>query len=64
MTTKRCPRCGIEKPHTSEFFGVHRHQPGGLNSWCRVCCAAKAREARRDPAVLLRRLARLMGSHD
>ena len=57
---KRCPHCGTDKPLTLEFYGRHRHQSSGWNSWCRACCAAKAREARRDPAVLLRRLARLM----
>ena len=55
---KRCPKCKEVKPLSD--FGVHRQTKSGLNSHCKVCRAAIGRAARRDPAALVRRLARLL----
>lgn len=37
METKRCARCGKEKP-TTEFRVAKRRRKVGLFSWCRPCC--------------------------
>jgi uncharacterized protein (DUF983 family) len=60
--TKRCPRCGETKD--VDQFGIHRQTKSRLNSNCRQCRAEIGRAYRRDPAVLLRRLARLMGGDE
>jgi hypothetical protein len=41
---KFCPRCSTVHPHAR--FSKAPKQPGGLNAWCKVCVAAKARETR------------------
>lgn len=43
--TKRCTRCGQEKPQTAEFFGerTERNGVGWLASWCRECVRGHAR---------------------
>ena len=56
---KKCPKCGETKPLDS--FGRHAKTKSGRNSHCRSCRAAIGRASRRDPAVLLRKLVRLIG---
>jgi 5-methylcytosine-specific restriction endonuclease McrA len=35
--TKICPRCGLEKPATTEHFGRDSKRPSGLRPWCNAC---------------------------
>lgn len=44
----RCPKCGVWKPRTAEFFGNSKRESDGLTSWCRTCSrdATRARRAR------------------
>ena len=44
MDLKRCPKCGEEKPATTEFFHRHKQAKDGLKSWCKECNTAAARE--------------------
>lgn len=34
---KRCTKCGIEKPATLEFFGIHSGQHDKLHYYCKFC---------------------------
>ena len=34
---KRCSKCGIEKPATSEYFGVNSRAKDKLQYWCKKC---------------------------
>jgi hypothetical protein len=34
--TKKCTRCGAEKPHSEYYLGGRRHKRC-LNSWCKTC---------------------------
>lgn len=34
---KRCTKCGIEYPATTEYFRLHGQKRGGLNPSCKVC---------------------------
>jgi hypothetical protein len=35
---KRCTKCGVEKPATTEFFEAKRKgSRDGFHSWCRAC---------------------------
>lgn len=44
---KKCTgKCGKTKPLSE--FGKHRDKKGGLQSWCKVCCAEYARQYRKD----------------
>jgi hypothetical protein len=54
---KRCSKCGETK--SLDSFGVHTRTKSGLNAHCKECRAAISRASRRDPAKLLRKLARL-----
>ena len=36
---KKCSKCGIEKPETSEYFPKHPRGKNGLNACCKVCRA-------------------------
>ena len=41
MDTKKCTKCGEEKPATAEYFDAHPQCRFGLNSVCRPCRAAR-----------------------
>lgn len=47
METRRCTKCGDTKPLTIEFFLVRKNRPGGWQSQCRICTAARHADARR-----------------
>lgn len=42
---RKCISCGVDKPHTSEFFGVNRAFAAGLNNRCRPCGKSRAKHA-------------------
>ena len=37
MKTKKCTKCGVEKPRTKEYFASDRRHKDGLQSQCRKC---------------------------
>ena len=39
--TKQCPKCGEEKPATSDFYSKNSQNADGLYSYCKVCVAKK-----------------------
>lgn len=50
---KKCTKCGVEKPATTEYFRAGKRAKSGLNARCRVCEAAQSRryyQANRDKA--------------
>lgn len=47
METKRCTKCGEEKPATAEYFILDSREENGLGAWCRVCHRPVVREANR-----------------
>jgi len=54
MTTlKRCPKCGIEKPATKEFFARNSKSRDGFHSLCKTCAADYGREWRKNNAERL-----------
>ena len=36
-SVKPCSKCGVEYPHTAEFFHVDRRRKCGLTPQCKVC---------------------------
>lgn len=54
-TTKRCGRCGLDKPRTA--FGAHKRSPDGLRPECRECRNAAERARLQSPAGRAARLA-------
>lgn len=40
LVTKRCTKCGEEKPATSEYFARNKNKPDGLKSECKACYRA------------------------
>ena len=34
---KKCPKCGIDKPLTAEYYHRHTHSSTGFHSHCKVC---------------------------
>lgn len=54
MNTKRCTKCGEEKPATREFFGST--PAGNLRGTCRTCINARSKQYAKDnPESVLRR---------
>jgi 5-methylcytosine-specific restriction endonuclease McrA len=45
--TKRCTKCGIEYPSTTEFFNLNSRSKDGLHVWC-LSCRAAYRSANRE----------------
>lgn len=45
---KRCPKCGEEKPATSQFFAPNKRMALGLQSYCRECQRQAKKEKYRD----------------
>jgi len=37
MKTKKCTKCGIEKPLDAEHYHRDSLSPSGFRSWCKVC---------------------------
>ena len=35
--SKKCTKCGENKPATTEFFHAHKRSPSGVRSVCKVC---------------------------
>lgn len=55
--TKRCSKCGIEKPRTNEFFPRLKRAKDGLHSRCKTCHSANERERyKNDPATRQRQI--------
>lgn len=48
-TTKRCTKCGEEKPATLEYFPPDKRLKSGLLSYCRQCRQLVAREINQRP---------------
>lgn len=42
--TKRCTKCGEEKPATGEYFSPDKRRSDGLKSWCKECKNRQQRE--------------------
>ena len=47
MITKRCPKCGEDKPATREHFHAGAKQ-GRLQSWCKACANANSKMVSRS----------------
>lgn len=43
---KKCKHCGLEMPHTVEFFAVERRVKSGLTTVCRKCMRLRAKKSR------------------
>jgi len=43
--TKTCPKCGRTFPRTEEYFGVHKREKDGLDTYCRDCKRQMQRES-------------------
>lgn len=41
--TKRCSKCGVEYPRTSDFFHRDKNKKDGLTSTCKPCACANTR---------------------
>jgi hypothetical protein len=48
---KLCPRCGIEKPSTSEYFYRNKQTYDGLHSYCKICKSNIHKEYRKNPFI-------------
>jgi len=44
MKTKKCTKCGIEKPLDAEHYHRDSLSPSGFRSWCKVCNAEYSAE--------------------
>lgn len=55
-TLKRCTKCGVEKPHTREFFGLEKRRPCGFQARCRACVAQDSRATRAQVRTLINSL--------
>lgn len=42
--TKKCPKCNLDFPATTEFFFRHKGLKDGLSCWCKVCLKQWASE--------------------
>ena len=42
MPEKRCPRCGVTKPHSE--FPLNRAKRSGVHTYCKACHSAKCAE--------------------
>ena len=40
---KKCPKCGIEKPHTD--FYRDKHKPSGRKCYCKTCCSIQQKHS-------------------
>ena len=52
LPTKKCGKCGVEKPATSEYFRARKALKDGLSSWCKDCHKAYYEEHK--PQILER----------
>ena len=59
LTTKKCTKCGEEKPYTLEFFDGDKGSKSGLKASCKVCCAKRHRIYRQNNKEKLRVSARI-----
>jgi len=48
MDMKRCPKCGEEKPATTEYWYASKQTHSGLTGWCKECMKAKSRQHHGD----------------
>jgi len=44
---KRCTKCRVEKPMSSDYFPKHNKVKSGFDSWCKECRASYRSETRR-----------------
>lgn len=51
---KMCPRCGIDKPSTLEFFHRNNQNVDKLHGYCKVCRREIHQKYLEDPVVLAR----------
>lgn len=54
---KRCTKCGVEKPATTENFRKNKTGKYGLSSWCKSCFREYALEYAKRPDVVEKRKA-------
>jgi 5-methylcytosine-specific restriction endonuclease McrA len=45
---KRCSKCGIKYPATTEYFGIEKRTKSGLQSQCRECQRVRGRRWRAE----------------
>lgn len=62
-STKRCNKCGEEKPLSVDYFQANDKCRNGLVSTCRVCIAARRRELRRQRGVPARNWSEVKDDH-
>lgn len=48
MKTRKCTRCGEEKPETAEYFHRDKNNRGGLNTICKDCIRELGRRWRAE----------------
>lgn len=46
-TTKRCTKCGVKYPATTEYFSIDNRKPKGLTSACRKCCTEASKRSQK-----------------
>lgn len=46
FTTKRCTKCGIEYPATTEYFYQHKGFKSGLRADCKNCVIQRSKSYR------------------
>lgn len=51
-TTKRCTKCGEEKPANTIYFAARKANRSGLSCWCRECYRRRAEDSRRAKGKL------------
>lgn len=44
MEKKRCSKCGLEKPKTTEYFEKRKNSKDGFRNQCKDCRNAKRRD--------------------
>ena len=49
---KRCPRCGIDKPLTEQYWNHARSLKTGWGGWCKTCNREYMTSARRKVSAL------------
>ena len=48
MIFKNCPKCGLEKPPTSEYFSKDKYTKDGLQGYCKKCRNEEGRKYYQD----------------
>ena len=45
---KKCPKCGIDKPLTAEYYHRNSSQSSGFQSHCKVCSSYKTKKVKAE----------------